>query len=116
MSIDDKRRLASIAFLPLLALSGFWPSPLVSINRLCCNAPLSVDELSFLGRESASWDVAFWCLVGLLTIMMIDFHADYGETWRVVRTLRLRPRPADALALLAAAALVALVWLLADAP
>ena len=116
MSTDGKRRLAGIAFVTLLALSVFWPSPVVSINRLCCNAPLGVDELSFLGRELASWDAAFWCLVGLLVIMMIDFDADYREAWRLARSLRIRLRAADALALLAAAVLVAVVWFTADAP
>ena len=52
MSIDGKRRLASAGFIALLILSVFWPSPVVSVNRLCCNASLSVDELSFLGREA----------------------------------------------------------------
>src|SRR5947208_6906929 len=116
MSIDGKRRLAGIAFVTLLALSVFWPSPVVSVNRLCCNADLGVDELSFLGRESAPWDVGFWCLAGLLLIMMIDFDADYREPWRIARSLRIRPRTADALALLAAAALVAAVWIIVDAP
>ena len=116
MSIDAKRRLAAAAFLTLLVLSVFWPSPIVSVNRLCCNAPLGVDELSFLGREAAAWDVAFWCLAGLLAMLLIDFDADYGEPWRIARSLRIRPRAADAMALAAAAAIVALVWFVIDAP
>src|SRR5881227_3364224 len=110
MSIDDKRRLGAIAFVTLLALSVFWPSPFVSINRLCCNAPLGVDELSFLGREAASWDVAFWCIVGLFALALVDWSADYREPWRVARSLRIRVRATDALALLGAAAIVAVVW------
>src|ERR1051325_5729924 len=86
MSIDAKRRNAAAAFVALLILSVWWPSPVVSINRLCCNATLGVDELSFLGREAPSWDVAFWCLAGFLLI-----------------------------ALLVGAALVAAIWLFADA-
>src|SRR5204863_4498339 len=92
-----------------------WPSPIVSINRLCCNAPLGVDELSFLGREAAAWDVAFWCLAGLFALSLIDPSADYGEPWRVIRSLRVRVRTADAIALLAAAAAVAVIWIAADA-
>src|SRR5437762_5641436 len=113
MSIDGKRRLAGIAFVTLLALSVFWPSPIVSVNRLCCNAPLGVDELSFVGREAASWDVAFWCVVGVFALALIDPSADYREPWRVVRALRIRTRWIDALALGAAAVAVALVWLFA---
>jgi membrane-associated phospholipid phosphatase len=116
MSTDGKRRLASTAFVTLLLLSVFWPSPVVSINRLCCNAPLGVDELSFLGRESASWDVAFWCLTGLFALALIDWSADWREPLNVARSLRVHPRGTDALLLLAAAAIVAVVWLTADAP
>ena len=68
MSIDDKRRYAAAGFVALLALSVFWPSPVVSINRLWLNRDLSVDELSFLGREALSWDVVFWCIAGLFAI------------------------------------------------
>ena len=48
MSIADKRRYAAAAFIVLLTLSVFWPSPIVSVNRLCCNASIGIDELSFL--------------------------------------------------------------------
>ena len=116
MSIDGKRRLGAAAFIALLVLSVFWPSPIVSMNRLCCNAALGVDELSFLGREAAVWDVAFWCLAGLLALALIDLSADYGEPWRVVRSLRFRVRAADAIALCAAGAAVVLLWRFADAP
>src|SRR2546423_14442638 len=116
MSIDGKRRLAAAAFIALLALSVFWPSPIVSINRLCCDAPLGVDELSFLGRESAPWDVAFWCVAGFFALALIDPSADYREPWRLARSLRIRARATDAIALLAAAAAVAAAWFLADAP
>src|SRR2546430_10493611 len=91
-----ERRLASVAFIALLLLSVFWPSPIVSINRLCCNAPLGVDELSFLGREAAAWDVAFWCIAGLFALALIDPSADYREPWRVLRAIRLRLRATDA--------------------
>ncbi len=116
MSMDGKRRLAAAAFVALLLLSVFWPSPIVSINRLCCNAPIGADELSFLGREAAPWDVAFWCIAGLFALALIDPSADYREAWRVLRSLRIRPRVADWLALLAAGVAVTIVWRLADAP
>src|SRR5947209_15699098 len=116
MSTGAKRRLAAAAFVALLALSVVWPSPVVSINRLCCNAAVGADELSFLGREAAPWDVAFWCLTGLCALALIDWSADWREPWRVARALRIRLRVADALALLAAAAVVAAVWLTLDAP
>jgi undecaprenyl-diphosphatase len=116
MSIEGKRRLATAAFVTLLALSVVWPSPIVSVNRLCCNASLGVDELSFLGRESAAWDVAFWCLAGLFALALMDWSADWREPWRIARSMRIRLRAADGLALLAAATVVALVWFAADAP
>ena len=116
MSIDGKRRLAAAAFIALLALSVFWPSPVVSVNRLCCNARIGADELSFLGREAAPWDIAFWCLAGLFALALIDWSADWREPWRILRSLRIRLRAADAVALLAAAAIVAIVWIAVDAP
>jgi len=116
MSIDAKRRLAAAGFIALLALSVLWPSPVVSVNRLCCNADIGVDELSFLGREAAAWDVAFLFIAGLFALSLIDLSADYREPWRALRALRIRFRAADAIALGAAAAAVALVWLFADGP
>jgi membrane-associated phospholipid phosphatase len=114
MSIEGKQRLAAFAFVALLILSVFWPSPVVSVNRLCCNAPLGVDELSFLGRESAPWDVAFWCLAGFFALALIDPSADYREPLRMLRALRIRARGVDGIALLGAAALVAVTWLVFD--
>jgi len=116
MSIEGKRRWAAAAFVALLALSVVWPSPAVSVNRLCCNASIGADELSSLGREAAPWDVAFWCLAGIFALALLDPSADYREPLRVAQSLRLRPRAADALALLGAAVLVAAVWLAVDAP
>ena len=87
MSIADKRRYAAAAFITLLILSVFWPSPIVSANRLWMHERLAVDELSFLGRESPSWDVVFWCIAGLLLIAMV--HGAEGRDFREpVRQLR----------------------------
>jgi membrane-associated phospholipid phosphatase len=118
MSIDAKRRLAAAGFLALLALSVFWPSPVVSVNRLCCQANLGIDELSFLGREQPRWDVAFWCVAGLFALALFhsaDFAwSDFRTPWRLPRP---RLRPAIAAAVLAlSTALVALVWRFIDAP
>ena len=44
MSIDDKRHLASAAFIALVALAIFWPAPVVDVNQLCCHAALPIDH------------------------------------------------------------------------
>jgi hypothetical protein len=118
MSIDAKRRFAAAAFIALLTLSVFWPSPVVSMNRFCCHADLGIDELSFLGREQPRWDVAFWCVAGLFALAL--FHSGHYE-WRDFRTPWRLPRPnlrpATAVAVLAlSAALVAIVWKFVDRP
>lgn len=113
MSTDAKRRYAAAAFVTLLLLSVFWPSPVVSSNRLWFQEPLAVDELSFLGREAPSWDVVFWFFAGLLLLFILQ-SADSYE-YRVVRFQRPSPGRA-ALLLLGGAVLTALVWLLVDRP
>jgi membrane-associated phospholipid phosphatase len=89
MSIDDKRhgvpregkrRYAAAGFITLLILSVFWPSPVVSINRLWIGERLDVDELSFLGREAPAWDVVFWCFAGLLLLAILQ--SAEGRDWR----------------------------------
>lgn len=117
MSIDAKRRAAATAFVALLILSVWWPSPAVSINRLCCNANLGVDELSFLGREAPSWDVAFWCLAGIFLIALFQTGdgRDFRDPWRQLRAARFSHIRAAAIALVIGAALVAGIWIFADA-
>ncbi|HVE72940.1 MAG TPA: phosphatase PAP2 family protein [Thermoanaerobaculia bacterium] len=113
MSRDAKRRYASAAFITLLLLSVFWPSPVVSSNRLWFNEQLAVDELSFLGREAPSWDVVFWFFAGLLLLIMLQSAESYD--FRVVRFQR--PAFGRALMLLTGGGvLTALVWLLLDRP
>ncbi|HEX9162412.1 MAG TPA: phosphatase PAP2 family protein [Thermoanaerobaculia bacterium] len=118
MSIDDKSRYAAAAFVVLLLLSIVWPAPVVSINRLWLHEPIPIDELSFLGRESPSWDVVFWFIAGLFAIAVVQSGEPAGEisVWR--RRLRRRwqvelPR-GFMIALAGAAAIVAFTWLLAD--
>jgi membrane-associated phospholipid phosphatase len=116
MSIEDKRRYAAAAFVTLLLLSVFWPSPVVSSNRLWYGERFAVDELSFLGREAPSWDVVFWFFAGLLLLFMLQ-SAESHAFREAVRVRFQRPSLVRALlALLAGAALTAGVWLLVDRP
>jgi membrane-associated phospholipid phosphatase len=114
-----KRRIAAAAFAALLILSVFWPSPVVSINELCCNARLPIDDLSFLGREAPSWDVVFWCIAGLFALVVIHSakRDDFREARDVLRSMRPRIRVLPVvLAFLVGAVLVAVTWALADQP
>jgi membrane-associated phospholipid phosphatase len=117
LSPDAKRRYASAAFIALLLLSVFWPSPVVSINRLWIGHPLTVDELSFLGREALSWDVVFWCFAGLLTLAILHSADgyDFREASRQLRATRVDFHRRDWLVLIGGAILVAAVWSTADA-
>src|SRR5260370_11121639 len=116
-----KRRLAGAAFVALLALSIWWPSPVVSVNRLCCGTDLGVDELSFLGREEPRWDAAFWCLAGLFAIGLFQSGEwewrEFAAPWRIrVHGLpALLPLRMTAAAAIGVAA-VAMTWLFLDAP
>jgi undecaprenyl-diphosphatase len=119
MSDDVKRRYAAAAFLTLLLLSVFWPSPIVSVNRLWLDHDLTVDELSFLGREAPSWDVVFWCIAGLLFIAIVHTaspDADWREPMHQLRALRFDRSlwKRDALRLAIGIVVTALVWLLLD--
>jgi len=91
LSNDRKRRYAAAAFATLLVLSVFWPSPIVSADRLWLDTDLSVDDLSFLGREAPSWDVVFWCIAGLLLLAIVssaDAGANVREPLEQARALR----------------------------
>lgn len=121
MSIEGKRRYAAAAFVTLLILSVFWPSPIVSMNRLWTGEDLDIDDLSFLGREAPSWDVVFWCIAGLLLLLIIqtaDREADPRELLTQLRALRfdraLMRRAVIGLVIGAIA--TALTWLLFDVP
>jgi membrane-associated phospholipid phosphatase len=116
MSIDGKRRLASAGFIALLMLSVFWPSPVVGINRICCNAPLGVDELSFLGREAPAWDVVFWCISGLFALALLHGAQDFSPFSAEFRATRLRLSVAIGIGAVVFAAIVAAIWIYADSP
>jgi undecaprenyl-diphosphatase len=116
-----RRHLAGTAFVALLALSIWWPSPVVSVNRLCCTADLGVDELSFLGREEPRWDAAFWCLAGLFAIALFQSGEwewrEFAEPWRVRRRglHEILPLRLAAVAAIGVGA-VAMTWRILDAP
>ena len=116
MSIDARRRTVSFAFIALLVLSVWWPSPIVSVNRLCCNAPLGIDELSFLGRESPAWDLAFWCVAGLFALLLLQDARDFSGVREEFRGTGVKVTMAVGVAVAGAAAIVAIIWLSADAP
>ncbi|MEA2464435.1 MAG: hypothetical protein QOJ98_2182 [Acidobacteriota bacterium] len=118
MSIDGKRRYAAAAFITLLLLSVFWPSPIVSINRLWLNEQLDVDELSFLGREAPAWDAVFWCISGIFLLIVVQSADAFTDPREQLRTIRVDGAlfRRDALFLALGAIVTALVWLFADRP
>jgi membrane-associated phospholipid phosphatase len=115
-----KRRYAAAAFVTLLILSVLWPSPVVSTNRLWINTDLDVDHLSFLGREAPSWDVVFWCIAGLLLLVILQSaeSLDFGEALRQFRAIRFNRAlfSAAVLRLIVGAAVTVIAWFSFDAP
>lgn len=120
MPLDAKRRYAAAAFVTLLLLSVFWPSPVVSMNQLWIHEDLDVDHLSFLGREAPAWDVVFWFFAGMLLLLILQSaeSLDFREPLRQLRALRIRRAlwKRAALRLAIGAAITAGLWLLADMP
>jgi PAP2 superfamily len=128
-SLERRRTLAASGFVAILLLSILWPSPVVSVNSLVLHQNLAVDELSFLGREAPSWDVIYWLIAGLYTLALLQPAVRKGsfslmgareilaQTPSLVRN-RLRSLRAwkVVVSLVAAAALVAIVWLVFDGP
>jgi membrane-associated phospholipid phosphatase len=121
MSIDAKRRMASAAFLALLALSVFWPAPVIALNDVCCHVTLRVDDLSFLGREAPSWDVAFWCLAGLVLLAIVQsapftWRELWQETLEHMKASRPRVRAAHIVMIVTGALVTAAIWRWVDQP
>lgn len=120
MPRDAKRRYAAAAFVTLLLLSVFWPSPVVSMNQLWIHEDLDVDHLSFLGREAPAWDVVFWFFAGLLLLVILQSaeSLDFREPVRQLRALQIRGAlwKRALLRLAIGAAITAGLWLLADMP
>lgn len=121
-SLDPGRRrhMAAAGFVTLLVLSVFWPSPVVSINRLWLHRAIDVDELSFLGRQAPEWDVVFWCIAGLFALAILQSgqweRRDFAEPFRLLRRLRITiPRRFPVAALIAVFA-VAFTWRFLDGP
>ena len=115
MSTDVKCRLASAAFATLLILSVFWPSPVVGVNQICCNAHLSIDELSFLGREAPSWDAVFWCIAGVLALAMLQDVREVRAVASEFRATRVHFGARAAVAFVVSALVVAGMWIAVDA-
>lgn len=127
----DRRGLtiSSIAFVALLVLALVWPAPVLWLNDRTFDAPLEIDEKSFLGREAAQWDVVFWGIAGVFVIAL--FHAKRREAriaWTEFREdlrafpsrVRQRWRSLQLRRVLGAALLCAfvigVVWAVLDAP
>ncbi|HVR41970.1 MAG TPA: phosphatase PAP2 family protein [Thermoanaerobaculia bacterium] len=78
--------ISSIAFIALLALALVWPAPVLWLNERTIDAPLAIDERSFLGREAVQWDVVFWGIAGVFVLTL--FHAKSAEVrlaWKEFR-------------------------------
>jgi membrane-associated phospholipid phosphatase len=118
MSTQSKRRTAAAAFIVLLAIAVWWPAPVLTANDICCHARLPIDDLSFLGREAPAWDVAFWCIAGLLFIAIVQTAESrhFGEVWSIVRASRLHVPRKTIPFIAVSAALIALAWRFADSP
>ncbi|MHB0969371.1 MAG: phosphatase PAP2 family protein [Thermoanaerobaculia bacterium] len=119
----------AIAFVVLLLLSVGWPAPLVWLNDLTLDAPLDAPDGSFLGREPPLLDVLFWMLAGIFALAL--FHGRTADAramlpaareelarvpGRVAAAFRALDRRTAGMAVFAAAAAVAMIWFLIDAP
>lgn len=121
--------VAGAVFVLLLAVAVVWPDPVLWVNRALFNRPLSVNEVSFLGREAPRWDVVYWFLVGVALLALFHGRVErLTESWAAfvadLRALRdclwarlHQPRPGTLLALFAGGtALVVASFFAFDAP
>ena len=84
--------VTSAVFVLLLVLAVSWPLPVLYLNEQTVDAPLRISEKSFLGREVPSWDVPYWCLVGLYVLALFHgrvqrFNAGYGDLRGIVKRI-----------------------------
>ena len=121
-------RWTAVGFLLLLLLALLWPSPVILLNESIGGPEIAVDERSFLGREAPSWDVVFWAIAGLLLLAMVH-TSEPGvrpALQRLASDLRRSARQIGPelralgwrrafLVIAAASAVVAMVWIFADA-
>ena len=121
-------KASSTGFICLPFLAVLWPAPVVWVNDATIDAPLAVDERSFLGREAPAWDVVFWGIAGIFALAIVharighdrlslsdvaaDFRAIRGRIPARLRALTWR----HAVLVLSGAAAVAAVWIFLDAP
>lgn len=126
---DRARAAVSVGFVVLLSLSLFWPGPVLWLNSVTFQAPLTIDERSFLGRESPAADVLFWAIAGLYLFVVLQGRIDMlleerrllgADVRHIGARLRERVRrtsPALASAALGSSlAVIAAIWLFADSP
>jgi len=120
---------AGLGFIALLILALYWPAPLLWMNAVSLNAPMTLTESDFLGRGDSPWDVAFWAVAGVFALAIVHGRADaLAESWpeltRFGRSIpggvRAAWRRLNLVAILSIVAAVAgsicLVWLFADEP
>ena len=68
--------VAAIVFVVLLLGSLTWPDPVIFVNRAFFERPISINEVSFLGRGAPSWDVVYWWLVGMAVLALLRGRLD----------------------------------------
>src|SRR5512140_2447767 len=82
---DRSRAAVCAGFVVLLALSILWPAPLLWLNAVTFHAPLTIDDRSFLGRESPAADVLFWAIAGLYLFALLQSRIDtLLEEWHLL--------------------------------
>jgi membrane-associated phospholipid phosphatase len=121
------RVLSAVGMVVLLLLSVAWPMPVIWLNDRTIDAPLAINESSFLGREAPSWDLVFWAIAGLYALSLVhagfanirmaatELRSDLKEVpRRLQRRIRSIPILPVLLFLIASATVVSVTWLFFD--